>query len=147
MRIAIEQLQLEELQLSLREQAEDTFPDLKDAERLKHLSEKWHSHAEFCTCRDEDGLLIGMIAFYANQPEGRVAYIPHVYVRREYRGQRIMTSMLHVVEKTAKRKGFKSMRLEVQISNEMAQTAYSHYGFTYCGDASNNSIYMHLNFS
>lgn len=144
MRIAIEQLQLFELQSFLREQAEDTFPDLKDEERLRVLSEKWHSHAEFCTCRNDDGRLVGMIAFYANQPEGGVVYIPHVYVRSTCRGQRIMTSMLQIVEENVKEKGFKSLRLEVHKSNEIAQRAYTHYGFSYCGEASDKSIFMHL---
>ena len=144
MRIAIEQLQLEELHPFLREQAEDTFPDLKDEERLSLLSEKWNSYAKFCTCRNDDGRLVGMIAFYVNQPEGGVVYIPHVYVRSACRGQRIMTSMLQIIEESVKEEGFKSLRLEVQKSNEIAQRAYSHYGFSYCGDASDKSIFMHL---
>ena len=143
--IAIEQLQLEELQSFLREQSEDTFPDLKDEERLRAFSEKWYFFADFCTCRDGNGRLVGMIAFYANQPEGRVAFIPHVYVRSECRGQRIMSSMLQIIEWYVKDKGFTSLRLEVQKSNKIAQRAYSRYGFSYSGDASDKSIYMLFN--
>lgn len=129
MRIAIEQLQLEELQSFLREQAEDAFSDLKDAERLKILSEKWHSHAEFCTCRDENKKLIGMIAFYANLPETGTAYIPHVYVSSYYRRQKLFTCMYSLVEKVIIEKGFKIIKLEVGIGNAAAQRAYSKEGF------------------
>lgn len=147
MRISIEQLSLEELQSFLREQAEDSFPDLKDAERLKGLSEKWNSHAEFCICRNDEGLMIGMIAFYANRPDREVVYFPHVYVRSECRGQKIMTSMLYVIERYVKERGFKSMCLEVNKSNSIAQIAYTKYGFSYCGEASDNSIYLQFKIS
>lgn len=142
MRIAIEQLQLVELLSFLREQAEDTFPDLRDSERLRTLAEKWHSFAEFCTCRDKNGVLKGMVVFYANRPDVGVAYIPHVYVRGESRGQGIMSSMFKFIEGYVKEKGFTSLCLEVQKSNEIAQRAYIHYGFLYCGEASEKSIYL-----
>lgn len=142
MRIAIEQLQLDNLLLSLRDQAEDSFPDLKDSDRLRTLAVKWYSFAEFCTCRDENGVLKGMVIFYANRPDEEVAYISHVYVRGDSRGQRIMSSMFKFIEGYVKEKGFTSLCLEVQKSNEIAQRAYTHYGFSYCGEASEKSIYL-----
>ena len=145
--IAIERLSLQELKVFLREQADDAFPDLKDNERLNILAEKWHTYAEFCTCRNDNGHLLGMIAFYANQPEEGVVYLPHVYVRSDCRGQKIMTSMFQIIEKYAKEKDFESFRLEVSKNNEIAQKAYFHYGFSYSGEASAKSIYLQFNFS
>lgn len=145
MTIAIEPLSLSELKSFLREQAQDAFPTLKDEENLNLLAEKWQSHAEFCICR-LDKRLVGMIAFYANQPEKGVVYLPHIYVSSECRGQKIMTSMLQKIEEYTEEKGFMSFRLEVLKSNEIAQKAYSHYGFSYSGEASDKSIYLQLKF-
>ena len=142
MNVAIEQLQLDELRDFLREQANDAFPDLKDEQRLNLLAEKWSKNAEFCVCRNAEGSLVGMIAFYVNRPEGAVVYIPHVYVNREFRGQRIFTTMLHSIEKYVKKKGFHIIRLEVQKNNEIAQRAYLHHGFSFLGKATENSLYM-----
>lgn len=142
MNIAIEQLELDELRSFLREQADDAFPDLKDEQRLNMLAEKWFDKAEFCTCRNAEGGLIGMIAFYANRPVEAVAYIPHVYVNRECRGKKIFTIMLRAIEEYVKNKGFGIMRLEVQKSNETAQRTYLHYGFSFFGEANGDSLYM-----
>lgn len=147
MTIAIEQIELEELLAFLREQAEDAFPDLKDEKRLTMLSEKWHSQAEICTCRNDKGQLVGMIAFYANQPENGIVYIPHVYVNSECRGKKLMSSMLDTIKEYANDKGFKNMRLEVKKSNQRALLAYEHYGFYPSGEASEITIYMQYNIS
>lgn len=145
MTIMIEQLSFPELKSFLREQAQDAFPSLRDEDKLNMLAKKWQRHAEFCTCRLDD-CLMGMVAFYANQPEKGIVYLPHVYVRSECRGQGIMTSLLHKIEEYTKGKGFIAFRLEVLKNNEIAQKAYSHYGFSYSGEASNKSIYLQLNF-
>ena len=147
MKIAIEQLGIEELQAFLRDQAEDAFPDLKDEKRLAMLSEKWHSNAEICTCRNDKDQLEGMIAFYANQPENGTVYIPHVYVNSECRGKRLMSSMLDTIKKYTKDKGFVYMRLEVKKTNQKAQIAYEHYGFYPSGDTTDITIFMQYNIS
>lgn len=147
MKIAIEPLPLEELQAFLREQAEDAFPDLKDEQRLTMLSEKWHANAEFCICCNGEGRLVGMIAFYANQPESGVVYIPHVYVSVAHRGQNLMSSMLNTIKEYVKKRGFLYMRLEVEKSNERAHKAYAHYGFSVVGDATVKSIFMQYKIS
>ena len=81
MNISIESLHLSELVAFLQIQADDCFPDLKDEERLNMLAEKWYNFAEFCTCREEDGHLVGMIVFYANQPENGIVYVPHFKIK------------------------------------------------------------------
>lgn len=141
MTIAIESLSLLELKAFLREQALDAFPALQDEGRLTMLAEKWHTHAEFCTCRDE-GILVGMIAFYANQPECGVAYIPHVYVSPGFRRQGAFRQMLQTVESNIEKKGFKEVKLEVQNENTRAQKAYLKYGFSVLSTSDDNSIYM-----
>ena len=145
MNITIEHIQLDELKALLRIQADDAFPDLKDEQRLNMLAEKWHKNAEFCTCRDESDRLVGMIAFYANQPENGVLYIPHVYVNNEYRGNGVFAELLSKVIDYAKPKGFKYIRLEVQSNNIRAQKAYQKNGFINDGSAGDESIFMKNN--
>ncbi len=142
MTLAIERLKLEEMGAFMRIQANDTFPDLKDERRLNMLAKKWITFAESCTCRDDEGCLVGIIVFYANRPNEAVAFIPHVYVSREYRGRRIFSSMLHLVQDYVSEKGFRLIRLEVKKSNETAEKVYSQYGFTPMKDSSEDAVYM-----
>ena len=125
----IERLGFEELSAFLRLQAEDSFPDLKEEERLNLLAEKWSKYAECSTCRNDDGHLIGMIAFYANAQGVEFAYIPHVYVSPKYRCKGIFSCMLEMVEKYTKEKGFFEIRLEVDKQNKRAQQSYQCNGF------------------
>ena len=142
MTIGIEHLTLSELKSFLQEQAEDAFPSLRDEEKLNELAEKWHNHAEFCICRNAETQLVGMIAFYANQPKSKVAYIPHVYVSPKYRRRGIFIGMLNLIEKAIIQDGFSKICLEVNNSNINAKETYLKYGFEIYKEASNESIYM-----
>ena len=141
MTIAIEQLSLPELKSFLREQAQDAFPLLRDEDKLNVLAEKWQSHAEFCTCR-LDNRLVGMIAFYANDSETRLAYIPHVYVSSQNRREGLFSKMLDIVEGYMRHRGFSQIRLEVGKDNICAQSAYSKNGFVYEKSASDKTDFM-----
>ena len=145
MTIAIEHLSLKELKSFLREQALDTFPALKDEHRLTMLAEKWHSHAEFCTCRNDNGQLVGIIAFYANQPKTGIAYIPHVYVSREFRGKGLFPTMLQTIISHISPKGYNIIKLEVAKDNIRAQKAYLKQGFRTGAEAGEQSIFMTKN--
>lgn len=146
MTIAIEQLSLPELKSFLREQAQDAFPLLRDEDKLNVLAEKWQSHAEFCTCR-LDNRLVGMVAFYANQPDVRVAYISHVYVSKDLRGRSLFSKMLRCIKNEIRPKGFTVIRLEVNANNYSAQEAYVRNGFRVVGNENGTSdkIVMQLN--
>lgn len=142
MTFQIEQLGLEELSAFLRLQAEDSFPDLKDEERLKMLAEKWSKNAECSTCRDDDGQLVGMIAFYANGQGADFAYIPHVYVSPDYRHQGLFAKMLRMMETYVKRKGFAKIKLEVNNDNLIAKNSYLRQGFVEGVIAHERTVYM-----
>lgn len=128
MNFQIEKLELEELKAFLHLQS-DAFPDFKSDKRLNMLAEKWLANAEFSVCRDDNRTIIGMIIFYANRPEEGEVYIPHVYVRAEYRRRRVFYSMLQLIDIYVRECGFRTIRLEVKKNNEIAMIAYSHYGF------------------
>ena len=148
MTISIEHLSLHELKEYLYEQAIDAFPALQDKNILNMIAEKWSFHAEICTCRDESQRLVGMIAFYANQPETGVAYIPHVYVSDCVRGKGIFSEMLEVVKSYIRKKNFSSIRLEVKKENKRAFAAYIKKGFVVerDNDIKSNSYSMQLSF-
>lgn len=142
MTFQLERLKFDELCAFLRLQAEDTFPDLKNEERLKMLAEKWSKNAECSTCRGDGGDLIGMIAFYANGQGADFAYIPHVYVSPEFRSKGLFRQMLQIIETYVKQKGFTKVKLEVNNDNLIAKNAYLKQGFLEDTVASEGTIYM-----
>ena len=142
MTFQIEQLGFEELCAFLRLQAEDSFPDLKDEERLKMLAEKWSSKAECSTCRTDDGHLVGMIAFYTNGQGADFAYVPHVYVSPDYRHKGLFAKMFQMMETYVKQKGFCKIKLEVNKENTTAKNAYSRMEFVEDAIAHDKTIYM-----
>ena len=144
MTFQIERLGFEELNIFLRLQAEDSFPDLRNEERLKMLAEKWSTNAECSTCRNDEGRLIGMIAFYANGQGADFAYIPHVYVSPTYRRKGIFSNMLDIVARHIKENGFHEIRLEVDKQNKEAQQSYQCNGFDIMpsNNSDSHSFYM-----
>lgn len=142
MTFQIERLGFEELCAFLRFQAEDAFPDLKDEDRLKMLAEKWSKYAECSTCRDDDGQLVGMIAYYANGQGAEFAYIPHVYVTPDYRHRGIFAKMLRMMETYVKQKGFSEIKLEVNNDNVIAKNSYFRQGFVEDLIAHKRTLYM-----
>jgi ribosomal protein S18 acetylase RimI-like enzyme len=142
MNFAIEQLQLDELRNFLREQADDAFPDLKDEQHLNTLAEKWSKNAEFCACRNAEGGLVGMIAFYANGEGADFAYIPHVYVSPDFQGKGVFKQMLQLVENKVRAKGFEEIRLEVHNDNHAALECYKRTGFVWFDAASSDSVFL-----
>lgn len=131
----------DELLAFMRQQAEDTFPSLKDEERLLTFTHKIHSFADLCLCRDNDKL-VGIIAFYANGKGADFAYIPHVYISPNYRGKGLFSMMFSIVEDYVRTKGFTEIRLEVDNNNYGAKSAYLRNGFVQGNIASPCSVYM-----
>lgn len=139
----IERLDYDELLGFMRQQAEDSFPSLKEEEHLLAFSKKLHTHAEFCLCRNE-GKLVGMIAFYANGQGVDFVYIPHVYVSPDYRQKGLFTCMLDIIVNYVKKKGFHEIRLEVDKQNKFAQHSYQNNGFEFISSRNIevHSLYM-----
>lgn len=137
----IESISFDELIDYMRLQAEESFPSLKNEEKLKGFAAKLHSHAEFCLCRDKDKLA-GMIAFYANGQGADFAYVPHVYVSPSYRRQGLFSLMLNTTIDYVRTKGFSEIRLEVENNNIPAKESYLRLGFSMEESASQHSTYM-----
>ena len=124
----IESIALDELLHYMRFQADEAFPSLKDEVWLQTFTNKLHSNAKFCLCRDNNEP-IGMIAFYANGQGADFAYIPHVYVSPDYRQKGLFTRMLGAVASYVKERGFHEIRLEVDKQNKRALQSYQCNGF------------------
>lgn len=137
----LEQISLEELIAFMRFQADEAFSSLKDENKLHTFASKLHDNADFCISRDE-GILVGMIAYYANGQGADFAYIPHVYVSPEYRKMKLFATMLNRVELDVRQKGFTEIRLEVSKDNTIAQSAYSRNGFLPIEIENSDSIFM-----
>lgn len=132
----IGRLSYDELVAYMRRQADDTFPSLKDEERLLAFATKLHAHAEFCLCRD-DRELVGLIAFYANGQGADFAYISLVYVSPDYRKKGLFSRMLSIVEEHVREKSFSEIRVEVLKSNDNAIKCYLNDGFEVVEDRGN----------
>lgn len=60
---------------------------------------------------------------------GKTAFIDELYVSENYRGKGIGRTALKFAENFAKEKGYKYLRLEVELSNTTAQKIYRSGGF------------------
>jgi len=137
----IEKIGYEDFISFMDKQANDTFPTLLDEKWRLTFSNKLYFNAEFCFCRDNN-TLVGVIAFYANRKDVDFAYIPHIYVSPEYRGQGVFSKMFQVVEKEIALRGFSGIKLQVDTTNIRGQHAYMKQGFVMGKAANLDSIYM-----
>lgn len=137
----IEKIGYEDFISFMDKQANDTFPTLLDEKWRLTFSNKLYFNAEFCFCRDNN-TLVGVIAFYANRKDVDFAYIPHIYVSPEHRGQGIFAKMFQLVEKEITLRGFSGIRLQVDTNNFRAQHAYIKQGFVTGEKAKMDSFYM-----
>jgi len=77
-----------------------------------------------------DEELVGLIATYCNSPDRIVAYITSVSVLQKFHNKGIASQLLLNCIDTILGIGFKSMQLEVDISNERAIRFYTKHGFS-----------------
>ena len=137
----IEKIDYVEFQNYMQFQIADAFPALREEERTKAFIDKLYAHADFCFCRD-DGHLVGMIAYYANNEGADFAYITQAYVSPNYRRQGLFTRMLDLVIRDVLRKGFFEIRLEVYKKDKVAQRCYAENGFVPMEKARQDTLYM-----
>ena len=71
----------------------------------------------------------GLIAFYANNHETKVAFITSVLVSKNSRGKGIGTQLVKTCEDVCKEKGFKKISLEVHKENYIAISLYRKFGY------------------
>lgn len=86
----------------------------------------------------------GLIAFYANNYETKMAFITSVLVSENSKGKGIGTQLVKNCENICREKGFEKISLEVNKENYVAISLYSKFGYKPFkeGDV---SIYMEKN--
>jgi ribosomal protein S18 acetylase RimI-like enzyme len=73
--------------------------------------------------------LVGLVAAYLNDGEGRAGYITSVSVDRGYGGMGIARELVARCIRRARELGFRTLRLEVSQHNERAISLYRKAGF------------------
>lgn len=76
-----------------------------------------------------NGILVGLVAAYCNNPESRIAYITNVSVLKEWAGRGIAASLMSHCIKHAKAMYLRQINLEVAIANVLAIKLYEKSGF------------------
>lgn len=76
-----------------------------------------------------DEKIIAFALLYCNHIDSLDAYLCNVYVLSEYRGRGLSLKLLKMASKICVEKGFKSISLHVDRSNERAINIYEKYGF------------------
>lgn len=77
-----------------------------------------------------DGALIGLVAIYCNEAEGRTAYITSVSVLPGWQGRGIASHLLEQCIAQTRAQGFEGIELEVDGENFGATKLYEKRGFT-----------------
>lgn len=135
--IAIEHISAPDMVKHLEEN-NDVMPYTDDFRQ--EYSSKLAQNAEFCVARNEGNEIIGVVAFYCNQPP--VAYISHACIDSMYRGKKIIAKMLNCVQQYVADKDFDFLRVEVLNDNYHAIKAYENFGFSFISNTSPKSL-MH----
>ena len=121
---------------------EDVFPDLKN--RISNLSEyaqKLKDYADvYVGIQDNEN--VGLLVFYANDFESRTAYISLIGIKEAYRYMNFGKQLLFKVIELSRKRGMKTIRLEVDNKNEVAKKFYQRNGFGFIGNSNRDSQYM-----
>ncbi|WP_066057326.1 ribosomal protein S18-alanine N-acetyltransferase [Robertmurraya korlensis] len=75
---------------------------------------------------EKEGQIVGYCGMWLIVDE---AHITNIAVLPEFRGQKLGEAILRMIMEIAKKRGAKTMTLEVRVSNEVAQSLYRKLGF------------------
>lgn len=104
----------------------------------QEYSNKLAKYAEFCIARDRENEIIGVIAFYCNQPPD--AYISHACIDSKHRGKKLIAKMLDCVQNYVLANNFDSLKVEVLNDNFPAIRAYLNFGFSFISKSNPKSV-------
>ncbi len=135
--IAIEHISASDMVRHL-EINKDAMPYTDDFRQ--EYSNKLAKNADFCIARDNNHAIIGVIAFYCNQPP--VAYISHACIDFKHRGKKLIIRMLDCVQQHVMAKNFNSLKIEVLNDNFPAIRAYKNFGFNVFSEGISKSLML-----
>lgn len=139
--IQLEKLSIDEVYNHLFESADDFASQSQQA--MEEYAEKLANHASFVTMRDFQGILTGIIAFYANN--SKFAFISHVWIAEYCRGGGYCGKLLYVVNEECKKLNIPLIKLEVRNNNKAAIAAYQKFGFVITSKGDNKSTMEKIN--
>lgn len=90
----------------------------------------------------ENGFINGVICFYANNMTDYCGYISIIWVKKEYQKKGIGKQLLDYSLSEMKKRGMKTVVLEVEKENKNAISFYMNNGFAIKSKARENSYYM-----
>lgn len=114
------------------------------SERVFNLDDyagKLYRNAIVLVAKDDVGI-IGFVAFYANDFNLRVCYLTQIAVQSRVQNNNIGKLLLDLCTDTSKNIGMTEIKLEVNNYNHRAFNFYKRNGFSFCGNASDDSKYM-----
>lgn len=123
----------------------DVLPSLGNGETQTHkIANKLSMNANVLVFKT-DNQIVGFVAFYANDKEHHVAYIPYLAVLPNFQRKGYGYVLLKTVEDDSRKLGMTVLKLEVKKKNLSAQGLYKKFGMETDGDASADSIFMRKN--
>ena len=112
----------------LRACADDFAPPLTGRVDIDEYARKIESRATRFEAWADDRL-VGLVAVYANDATGELAYVTSVSVAPEDGGHGVGTTLLTNAIESMRRRGFRRMALEVEQGNVVAVRLYTRVGF------------------
>ncbi len=117
------------------------FPHLCEKVEINEYAKKLSSYANFYLAK-ENGENIGVLAFYANDTQNRMAYISLIGVKNSLQGKGYGKWLLENCVKMAKENKMEKIALEVDDDNQNAIMFYERNGFDFANKTQNNSQIM-----
>ena len=113
------------------------------SERIQNLdsyAEKLFNYAFVYAAVDKE--ILGFIAFYANDTKTNIAYLTQIAVQPVAKNRRVGRMLLDKCIEVSKSRRMRSLKLEVYKVNSTAIRFYKRNGFKFCGESSEDSMYM-----
>ncbi len=127
--ISILKLPEKEITYFLKKIKKNYIPSLDTVVNIGEYSKKISNNAtQFISYNDKK--LIGLLACYLNDSEGKTAYITILGVLEEYQGLGIASKLLDKLINEAREKKFEKIRLAVYYKNKKAIDLYKKKGYS-----------------
>ncbi|SEK83041.1 Acetyltransferase (GNAT) family protein [Pseudobutyrivibrio ruminis] len=99
-----------------------------DKDTIKKLSKKYEEKAIVLAlvCAD---IITGICIFYANDFENNIAYLSMLVIDNKEQGKGYASILINEMKRICKKKGMRSLRLEVNKGNSKAIRFYTRKGF------------------
>lgn len=91
--------------------------------------------------------LVGLIAFYANDPNKNNAYLSLLGVTKQYRKMGMASNLFYMSYEYLKNKNFNQIQLEVYKDNVVARDFYGKHNFKVIKEIDSGSLLMQLDFN